>query len=248
MKEELEINSIRCSVFVPKISYSSENIQVLMKLFPGFLPSVIDLIPKQLQVIGIKLEAKNIENQPWQLMSADSLTKIAFYDNKIDVVIAFSQVCRYDLKQLQDVLFKLSGILETIIGEFKFIPTRLAFAPTIVLPLSNNETYIREFTQKIFSINTFDNSPLANCEFNQVYKLDRNLGGQNFVVNHLVRFNTEMVQKIGDVIPNIFPLLKIEMDLNTVSKPEYSFKENAVKDFFEKSVQWCDSLLNLYFS
>lgn len=247
MKEKLEINSVRCSVFVPKVGYNSENIQKLMKLFPGYLPSVIDIIPKQLQILGLKMETKNIEGQPWQLVSSDSLMKIAFFDNKIDVTISFATICKYASGTLDEVAKKMSDVLKNIVGAFKFVPTRLAFAPTLVLPLQTGGS-VQGFVRKVFAINAFEGSCLDNCEFNQLYRVSRQLDANNYMVNHLVKFNTEMVQRIDGANSEIFPLVKLEMDLNTLPRPDYSFSLDAINTFYNMASQWCDSLLNLYLS
>ena len=248
MKENLEINSVRCSVFVPKVGYNSENIQKLMKLFPGYLPSVIDVIPKQLQMLGLKMETKNIESQPWQLVSSDSLMKIAFFDNKIDVTISFATIRKYASGTLEDVAKKMSDVLKNIVGAFKFVPTRLAFAPILVLPLQAGDYSVQDFVKNVFAINTFEGSCLDNCEFNQLYRVSRQLDANNYVVNHLVKFNTEMVQRIDGTNSEIFPLVKLEMDLNTLPRPDYSFSMDATNSFYDMAYQWCDSLLNLYLS
>lgn len=247
MKENLELSSVRATIFVPKIGYNSDNVKKMMELFPGYLPSVVDILPKQLQALGLKINFDNPESQPWQLSTSDQLSKISFYDNKIDIIKSFSLIEKYNVDDLKDISLSMASQLSLIVEAYGFPATRLALAPKIVLPLSDGKVSVSDFSKKIFNINTLENVPVDNCDFNQVYRLSRKIKDRDVLVNHLCKFSAEMVQKTNEQELSIFPLLKVDMDINTFARPDYSFDKASIDSFFAQSYDWCNSLLNIYF-
>ena len=64
--------------------------------------------------------------------------------------------------------------------------SRLAIAPT--LEYKGDTTLFKNFVNKIYAKNTFKESKVDNCDFSQVFRVDEEINGKQFIVNYLSKF------------------------------------------------------------
>lgn len=248
MKQSLKIVNIRCSIFVPKVTYNPENLQKMLGAFPGYLPSTIQsqILPIPMELAGLPVQM-DMQNTPWQISKASEKTVISFFDDKIDVVIQL-EGAPYDLNLLAAKSKDCYDIFKKIITTFNFVSVRLAIAPTIALQYRPNEGVSKQkFLQKMYALNTFNNTPNDTCDFSQVYRINKNLNNATYLVNHLAKFTTEQQATIQGNSMTIRENLVVSLDVNTFVNPIYNMKIAELKDFYEQSPSWCDELLDYYF-
>lgn len=242
MKSEFNVANLRYTIFTPKVSYSQENLVKLMALFPGYLPTLLQR-PIPIQVLG-NLSVQ-LENEPWQLMSIDKRECICFYDEKIDIIISCDQTM-YSSKEHNSFNVHALDMMSKIIDGFNFDVYRIAYAPTLLFS-DEEKSFVSSFSERVFKINSFQNTSLSNLDFTQVYRLEKRLDDKMFLINHLIRFmsSEHLVRKNNEFSKS--DSLTISVDINTYVNPEYKFGRIEVEKFLSESPSWCNDLLNLYF-
>lgn len=248
MKELLKLSNLRCSIFVPKVSYNTENLEKVLQAFPGFLPSTIQpQVAIPVEFVGLPIQI-NMQNGPWQISNNDNKTVISFYDDKIDIVIQLDEIS-YDVDFLEKKSKECCDIFEKIMTTFNFVSVRLAIAPTLKMQFNTkNGNNKKSFLEQIFSLNTFSDVANDTCDFSQVYRINHELNDKTYLVNHLVKFSTDQNAVIQGSTLIVSENLVVSLDVNTFVNPLYSMRIEEIKDFYSQSPSWCDDFLNYYFS
>lgn len=247
MKDLIAIDNLRCSIFVPKVAYNGDNITKMMTAFPGYLPSSIPLGQVPFQLMGLPILPPDINNQPWQLTSSNNKEVITFYDDKIDIIINLSNI-KYSVELLKETSKHCCEMFERIMNTFKFTSIRLAIAPTLRVPFGEKEHVTKSgFLSRVFLLNEFEGTHTDNCDFSQVFRINRQLHDKTYLVNHLIKFSTEQINKIENNTLHVNEVLVSSLDINTFVNPTYNMGISELNEFYQKSPNWCENLINYYF-
>lgn len=244
MKECLKTANIRGSIFVPKVAYNTVNLDKMRTAFPDFMPTVLSpmAIPDVIYAVGA------MNNNAWRLISPDQMATISFYDDKIDIIIN-KEAMPYSEIEIAKCSSQFFELFKKIYDAFGFSSIRLALAPTLFLPFTEDAPFtVTDFTKRIYSFNQFQGSSVDNCDFSQVFRVNRQLNNKNYLINHLTKFSTEFFQEQkGDTI-HTGQRMTISMDINTFVNPQYKFEEKEMYDFYDQSPKWCEELIHSYFN
>lgn len=246
MKTNLNFINTRCSIFVPKVAYNNDNLTKMMSAFPNFLPSTVQIPP--IPLLGLPMIQQDLANQPWQLTSADKQKCITFFDDKIDIVINHEGV-KYKKTVLESISADCFSMFEKIINAFGFTSVRLAIAPMLRIPfMENGNSKKYDFLNKVYALNKFEDAQVDNCDFSQVFRINKELNNKTYLINHLTKFSTDVCNAIKDnkIISTEF--LNIALDINTFVDPTYNMDVEDLRDFYSKSPTWCDDIVNFYFT
>lgn len=243
MKSNLKTANVRGSIFVPKVAYNSENLDKMRSVFVGYMPTIIApslVAPVFPPFVGA------LNTNMWRLISPDQLVNISFFDEKIDIVVNTNNLS-YDVSEIGKLGTFFFESFKKIVNLFGFTSTRLALAPTLYLPFSEGDSFVKDFTCRIFSFNQFKGSYLDNCDFSQVFRVMNKLNGKDYLINNLVKFSTELFQEQKGNNILVEQRMNISVDINTFVNPQYIFSVLEIFEFFKMSPQWCEELMCSYF-
>ena len=235
MKQNFIIRGLRGSVFMPQMTFNWEFISAIQTMLPNYIPSVISDTPQVIK--GMLLSPGD-----WILSSPDDNIRIVFQAQKVDYII------NTNIEYTQDIVSTLANNCNQIFKRIMEITgmraSRLAIAPT--LEYKGDTTLFKNFVNKIYAKNTFKESKVDNCDFSQVFRVDEEINGKQFIVNYLSKFYVATPIVVVNGINTIQEVNMVDFDINTFVNPEYSFDTNATSDFFQKGAGFCSEFLLWY--
>ena len=135
-----------------------------------------------------------------------------------------------------------------LLKTFGYSASRIAFAPSYLLPIENNETVIKFvnpfFHQKIH----LKNANIDNCDFSNVFRISENINGKSISINHL--FKVEQINRI-DIPKQVLspqPFINIDIDINTKAEENYIFNDTDILDFYGKVPCMAQEFLTFIFN
>ena len=87
---------------------------------------------------------------------------------------------------------------------------------------------------------------MDNCDFSQVFRVEEEINGKQFIVNYLCKFYVATPIVVVNGINTIQEVNIVDFDRNTFLDPEDSFETNATSDFFQKGAGFCSEFLLWY--
>ena len=243
MKTYLKIANIRGTIFVPRVAYIAENLDKMRQAFKDYMPTVL---PPQATMPEF-LPGYLAMNTAWRMVSPEQKETVTFYDDKIDIIVD-TWATTYTEEELKICGEHIFDSFKKILDAFRFSPNRLALAPTLYIPITENGPFkLNDFTSRIFTFNQFQGSGISNCDFSQVFRINKKLYEKEYLVNLLSRFSTEQFQEQMSNTINPGLRMVVNVDINTFMNPQYIFGENEMRDFYFNSPTWCEELLCSYF-
>ena len=240
MLEKSHFLQLRGTVFTNQpIAYNSDNISKLMGLFVNYVPSLIaPNIPNGLAPIPI-------DQQPWKLVSSYSSVDIVFNGNKIDILQNIGTI--YNEQKIQEFANIVTDSVDKIVNQFNLEITRIALSPNYALKISDVGS-LQSFAKKIFAKNIFENESIDSCNFNAVFRVNKQIGRLNDVkVNFLAKFEEgSIVEQTQGTPDTIVPCLCFTFDINTYPVAGLKFDNIDIIDFFTKSLAWNHEFANYY--
>lgn len=240
MFEKSHFLQLRGSVFTNQpIAYTGDNISKLLGLFVNYVPSLIsNNIPTGMLPIPI-------EQQPWKLVSSALSIDIVFTGNKIDILHTIGTI--YSEQKLQEFSKIVTESVSSIVGLFNLEINRVALSPTYALKVAELGS-LQAFAKKIFAKNLFESESIDSCNFNAVFRINKQIGNLNDVkVNFLAKFEEGSILEQNQGSPDtIVPGLCFTFDINTYPVPGLKFDSNDISDFFTKSLEWNKEFADFY--
>ena len=243
MKTNLKMGNIRGSIFVPRVAYTPDNLDKMRDAFKDYMPTALPQVAMPDFLPGYLAMNKNA----WRMVSPDQKETISFYDDKIDIIVN-AEAIPYTEEEIKKWGKHFFDSFKKIIDAFQFSSIRLALAPTLYLPFTEGSPFtINDFTNRIFAFNKFQGSGVDNCDFSQVFRVNKQLNGKDYLMNLLSRFSTEQYQEQKENTIHTGIRLIVNVDINTFMNPQYVFAENEMHDFYDLSPKWCEELMCSYF-
>lgn len=239
MKDNLVITNMRSSIFMPLLPFEKDNIQALESVVPDFLPALPMSNP--INVGGMVIEPSGAK---WMMVSSDGKRKIVFQDMKIDYIVdielPYSKNAIQNFSELSNSIFKIVMDLSGVSAN------RLAIAPQI--NINDTEENVKTWVNSIFNKNEFKSVQLDTNEFSQIYRVREKISEKTYLLNYLSKFSSQksLIQKDGK--NTIVDQFLLDLDINTFVDPNYEFKQDSVKDFYNRACDFCEELLNFYFN
>lgn len=228
-----QIKGMRATVFAPQISFSSDIQKKILSLLSDgleYIPVLSDMQP--IQINGNNLLIPQNNNQ-WQLRCINSFTQnIIFGTQKIDIVREYNGNLEEDT-DFKNFCHFSGDFFSKVLKTFGYSATRIAFAPSYLLPIENKETIIK-FVNPFFTKNKFKNVNIDNCDFSNVFRVSEIINGKTISVNHL--FKVEQINRI-DISKQVLspqPFINIDIDINTKVEENYIFDDSDILDFYSK--------------
>ena len=236
MKDNLYLENLRGSIFVPKISLTSKLITSINQLFVDYVISnYMQPFPN-----GAMITSDGIT-----LSSPQGDIMIQFLPQQINYIKKISS--KYDIDEISKFADECKKTFVNILSVMSVATTsRIAIAPT--LRYENDTDAIKTFYSDVFKKDKFNDALMDNWEFTQVFRLNKNLVEKNIKHNFVSKFYlaNNPNRGITDLsLPNIAYM--IDLDINTFANNSYAFDAKSLEDFFDKSVEYCKDFIDFYF-
>ena len=235
MKLDLRIDSLRGSLFLPRLPFDWNVVSAIKDVLPGHIPTAVTDFP---QIIN------NVQlfKDDWALFTPERNSMFLVQQQKVDYIVTDIKAYSKDyIKKFTDTCANLFAI---VLSQKNEDSKRLAFAPSFVY---NGEREIyKKLLNTVIAKKTFKGVAMDNCEFSQVFRVAEKICDREYIINYLSRFytrtswvneNDRTVMKDADLI---------DFDINTFVDATYSFNSDSVKDFFDKSSAYCEDFINWY--
>lgn len=228
-----QIKGMRATIFAPQISFSSDTQKKILPLLNDgleYIPVLSDMQP--IQINGNNLLIPQNNNQ-WQLRSVNTFTQnIIFGLQKIDIVRDYNRNVE-EHADFEDFCHFSGDFFSKLLNTFGLSASRIAFAPSYLLPIENNETVIK-FVNPFFTKNKFKNAYIDNCDFSNVFRIVEDINGKSISINHL--FKVELINRIDISKPVLSPqpFISIDVDINTKVEDNYIFNDSDILNFYSK--------------
>lgn len=239
MTQQFQLEKIRGTIFIPRIPYDWAFVKSLLSTLVDYVPTVY----------GSPQVIDNVIYNPgdWALISSDGSKRLFFQAQKVDFI--FSSMGTYTQDRVTEFANSFGEVFEIIMAYQNKSATRLAFAPSFICPQPFMGT--KGFLNKIYAESkiSFEGAQLDNCDFSQVFRLNKTIKGQEVLVNFLSKFyngNVLMFNEKGESTPSL--ITKADFDINTLPQPDLVFSIEATKEFFINAPSYCDSFYNFYFA
>lgn len=242
-----QIKGMRATIFAPQISFSSDTQKKILSLLSDgleYIPVLSDIQP--IQINGNNLLIPQNNNQ-WQLRCIHPFTQnIIFGTQKIDIVREYNGNIEGNA-DFNDFCHFSGDFFSKILNNFGYSANRIAFAPSYLLPIENNETVIK-FVNPFFTKNKFKNASIDNCDFSNVFRITENINGKPISINHL--FKIEQINRIdiSKQVPSPQPFINIDIDINTRVDKDYIFNDSDIVDFYSKVPCMAQEFLTFIFN
>lgn len=228
-----QIKGMRATIFAPQISFSSEILKRILPLLNDGLEYITVLSDMQpIQINGNNLLIPQNNNQ-WQLRSVNTFTQnIIFGAKKVDIVREYDGSIEGDADFNSFCHFS-GDFFSKLLMTLGISASRMAFAPSYLLPIENNET-VTNFVNPFFTKNKFKNANIDNCDFSNVFRISEDINGKPISINHL--FKVEQINRIdiSKQVLNPQPFINIDIDINTKAEDSYIFNDSDILDFYGK--------------
>lgn len=236
LKDQLKIVSMRGTIFVPQIQFSTEFVGKLQGVsLEEFIPSV------NMSSVPMILEGNLAAIGPgeWSLISHDKKQLIIFQSQKIDFIEKLN--IDYSSENISEFGKKCKSLFSSIDSEC----SRIAIAPTF--EYTGEKGSIITFANSCFKLNKFKNVKVDNCDFSQVFRVQETISDSKIVVNYFSKFYTtnKMVQRDSGYQPAEVSM--INFDINSKVDPNVVFDSNDINDFFSKAASFCEDFISFYF-
>ena len=113
--------------------------------------------------------------------------------------------------------------------------------------ITQNGSRPTDLYNRIFNVHEFDGVELDSSNLSQVYRVNKVIGSNNILVNHVVNFHAESELVTVSNINQIRERYMGDFDINTMVNPEYKFSVDDVKAFFDMATANFAEFYNLYF-
>lgn len=225
------IKTLRGTIFCPPIKYSREFVSSLGDLGEGYLP-VLVRDNGALPVLPI-----------WQISSPDEKELILFNGEKIDVV----QIVEAEIDDEAIHVFseRCKDIFGRILEAAGNPCTRIALAPSVIV--TENGVNSAPLYNRVFAVREFQHTNMDSSNLSQVYRVNKLIGSNNILVNHVVNFHAESELVTVSNINKIRERYMGDFDINTMVNSEYKFSVDDVKVFFDMATANFAEFYNLYF-
>lgn len=235
MKLDLRIDSLRGSLFLPRLPFDWNVASAIKNVLPGHMPTVVTDFP---QIIN------NVQlfKDDWAFFTPERNSMFLVQQQKVDYIVTNIKVYSKDnIKEFAETCVKLFAIILSLKNEDS---KRLAFAPSFVY---NGEREIyKKLLDTVIAKKNFKDVAMDNCEFSQVFRVAEKICDREYIINYLSRFYT----RASWVNENDRAVMKdvnlIDFDINTFVDVTYSFDTDSMKDFFNKSSAYCEDFINWY--
>lgn len=236
MELKLNIDKLRGTIFTKQINYSPDFVNALSGVLVGYIPSFLTVLPQN--------NPNAVIPNFWEMVNPTTGEHIQFNNAKIDIIINSNTPYSNDV--IIDFAKHCSMIFEKILSITGQNSNRLAIAPTF--SCNDSDQNIRKFAQTIFTKNMFKTANIDNCVFNNIFRVNEKINGQDILINYLANFYVTNRVDLVNGKSLIKEILTIDFDINTFVDENYLFDINAVKDFFTKSTQMSKEYLDFFFS
>lgn len=237
----MSFNLVLCrgSLFTRRVDYTPENWNILRTVFPDYMP-IKESNPGF--VVSIGKEPLIMGGVLWNLRSPN--IDINFFDGKIDVIRkninqpVNSENLSFICREIKDVVCKLTDALQ-------LTSSRLAFAPTLIDKAPNAS---RDFARKIFKERRYKDAQLDNCNFSNVYRVERQIGEKQTKINYLATFSEEQQPVFSGNSIKLNSIFKVDVDINTFPESSVLYNKEEVVDFFDNAAEMANDFINFYIS
>ena len=225
------IKTLRGTIFCPPIKYTKEFVASLGDLGEGYLP-VLVRDNGALPVLPI-----------WQISSPDEKEMILFNGEKIDVVqIVEGEI---DDDAIRTFSERCKDLFSRILGTTGYPCTRIALAPSVIV--TEKGVNSAPLYNRVFAVREFQHTNMDSSNLSQVYRVNKVIGSNNILVNHVVNFHAESELVTVSNINQIRERYMGDFDINTMVNPAYKFSVDDVKAFFDMATANFAEFYNLYF-
>lgn len=235
MKLDLNIDSLRGSLFLPRLPFDWDVASAIKDVLPDHIPTVVTDFP---QIIN----NTQLFKDDWALFTPERNSMFLVQQQKVDYIVTGIKAYSQDyIKEFAETCANLFAIILSLKNEDS---KRLAFAPSFVY---NGEREIyKKLLDAVIAKKTFKDTAMDNCEFSQVFRVAEKICDREYIINYLSRFYT----RASWVNENDRAVMKdvdlIDFDINTFVDTTYSFGTASVKDFFGKASAYCEDFMNWY--
>ena len=236
MELKLNIDKLRGTIFTQQINYSPDFVNALSEVLPGYIPSFLTVLPQN--------NPNAVIPNFWEMVNPITGEHIQFNNSKIDIIIGRNS--SYSSDVVIAFAEHCSTIFERILSVTGQNSNRLAIAPTFTCNDSDQD--IKRFAKTIFAKNQFKLANIDNCVFNNIYRVNENINGQDILINYLANFYVTNRVDLVEGKNIVKEILTIDFDINTFANESYLFNIDAMKAFFTKSPQMCKDYLEFFFS
>lgn len=225
------IKVLRGTIFCPPIRYSKEFVAALTGVVNEYTPVIIR-DNGALPVLPI-----------WQLTSPDEKELILFNGEKIDLIQRVEN--EMDDDAIRAFAERSKIVFSKVMEVANVVCTRIALAPSVIITEKGAKP--SALYNKLFSINSFEDTQLDTSNLSQVYRVAKTIRGKEVKINHVSNFRLENELVNLNGINQMRERYMGDFDINTMVNPEYKFSVDDVKEFFNLSPAMFASFYNLYF-
>lgn len=225
------IKTIRGTIFCPPIKYTREFVSTLADLCEDYLP-VIVRDNGALPVFPI-----------WQLSSPDEKEILFFNGEKIDLVQVIEG--EVDHNTLQSFCERCKIVFSSILDYTKYPCTRIALAPSVII--SEKGVMAPALFSRLFAIREYQGKKLDTSNLSQVYRINKEIGGNEIMINHVANFHAENELINVGGINQLRERYMGDFDINTMVNPDYKFTIEDINAFFGFVPSIFSSFYSLYF-
>lgn len=223
-----QLNSLRCTVFVPQfMSFSLDFAKKMMELF-GKDDYVPVIMPNQLPELGQVTPEGFVSPISWQLVQSDKKTAVYFVANKIDII------CFDPAKEWSDeqkFIEFCSQKFEVMRNYFPRNYSRIAYAPSYVFNFVSESNYITD----ILKNTTFEDTEVATFAVNNTFLKNEIIDNKEIWLNYVINISSQKKSSVN-----------IQLDINTNSLKKNNFESKEVKSFFANVQFFSQKAIKLY--
>lgn len=226
-----KVKNIRGTVFCAPVKFSKEIVVSLSELLNDYMP--------------VLLHDSSLPFAPaWQMTSPDGNETLLFNGDKIDLVKTIGDTI--DNNAISAFVDHCKSVFGKIMEITNYSSTRVALAPTIFV--TENGVRPDALYDRLFGIREFQHAAPAISNVSQVFRVKKNIGGKDIMINHVANFHAENEVINVNGRNQLVETYQCDFDINTLPDPNYRFTVDDVKKFFDLSTTCFEDYYNLYFA
>lgn len=226
-----KVKNIRGTVFCAPIKYSKEFVVGLSEFLNDYMPVLLH--DSSLPFVSA-----------WQLTSPDNKETLLFSAEKIDIIRIIGD--SVDNDAIAEFVNHCKLVFGKIMEFTGYACTRVALAPTVFV--TENGERPDALYDRLFGIHDFQHTTPAISNVSQVFRVKKNIGGKDVIINHVANFHAENEVINVNGRNQLVETYQCDFDINTLPDPNYRFTVDEVKEFFDLSTTCFEDYYNLYFA
>ena len=204
-----KVKSIRGTIFCAPVKYSKEIVASLAEILNNYMPVLVrdsSMLPF-------------VSFLTWQLSSPDEEETLFFNGDKIDLVKNYGN--NIDDVEISSFIHHCKDVFCKIMEITGYACSRLAFAPTVMV--SENGVRPDALYERLFGIREFQHTSPSISNVSQVFRINKNIGGKDIVINHVANFHAENEIVSLNGRNQLTETYQCDFDINTMVDHNYRF-------------------------